>query len=65
MTDSGAYTRPFTMAWDIPWREGGELPEYICQENNQYLNRLEDDLGAPIFGPRPQPGLKKATSGTR
>jgi len=53
------------MAWDIPWREGGELPEYICQENNRYLNRLEDDLGQPIFGPRPQPGQKKPANGTR
>jgi hypothetical protein len=65
ITDTGAYTKPFTVAWDIPWREGGELPEYICQENNRYLNRLEDDLGEPIFGPRPQPGVKKSTSGTR
>jgi hypothetical protein len=65
VTDTGAYTRPFTIAWDIPWREGGELPEYICQENNQYLNRLEDDLGKPIFGPRPQPGQRKSTTGTR
>jgi hypothetical protein len=64
VTDTGAYTRPFTIAWDIPWREGAELPEYICQENNQYLNRLEDDLGRPIFGPRPQPGQKPST-GTR
>ena len=64
VTDPGAYTRPFTIAWDIPWREGGELPEYICQENNQYLNRLEDDLGQPIFGPRPQPG-QRPTGGTR
>jgi hypothetical protein len=64
VNDPGAYSRPFTMAWDIPWRDGGELPEYICQENNRYLNRLEDDLGQPIFGPRPQPGQKK-TTGTR
>jgi hypothetical protein len=64
VTDPGAYTRPFTIAWDIPWREGGELPEYICQENNQYLNRLVDDFGQPIFGPRPQPGQKRST-GTR
>ena len=64
VNDPGAYTRPFTIAWDIPWREGGELPEYICQENNQYLNRLEDDLGQPIFGPRPQPG-QRPTGGTR
>lgn len=50
--DPGAYTRPFTVAWDIPWREGAELPEYICQENNRYMNRMFDDLGQPMFGPR-------------
>jgi hypothetical protein len=65
VTDPGAYARPFTVAWDVPWREDGELPEYICQENNRYLNRLEDDLGQPIFGPRPQPGQKKSSTGTR
>jgi hypothetical protein len=58
VNDPGAYTAPFTVAWDIPWSPDGELPEYICQENNQYLNRLVDDLGRPIFGPRPQPGQK-------
>jgi hypothetical protein len=58
--DPGAYTAPFTVAWDIPWAPTGELPEYICQENNSYLNRLTDDLGQPIFGPRPQPGQKPA-----
>jgi hypothetical protein len=62
--DPGAYTAPFTVAWDIPWNATGELPEYICQENNQYLNRLVDDLGQPIFGPRQQPGQKPA-AGTR
>ena len=56
--DPGAYTKPFTVAWDIPWNAGGELTEYICQENNRYLNRLEDDFGQTIFGPRPQPGQK-------
>lgn len=67
ITDPGAYTRPFTVAWDIPWRADAELPEYICQENNQYLYRLTDDFGQPIFGPRPQPGQRPAgaTSGTR
>jgi hypothetical protein len=68
VTDPGAYTRPFTVAWDVPWNATSELPEYICQENNRYLNRLEDDFGQPIFGPRPQPGAKPggATSrGTR
>jgi hypothetical protein len=60
VNDPGAYTRPFTIAWDIPFDVTGEMPEYICQENNQYLNRLTDDLGQPIFGPRPQPGTKPA-----
>ena len=56
VTDPGAYTRPFTIAWDIPWDPNGELMEYICQENNQYLNHLVDDFGQPIVGPRPEPG---------
>jgi hypothetical protein len=68
VTDPGAYTRPFTMMWNnITWQPTGptsELPEYICQENNQYLNRLVDDLGQPIFGARPQPGQRPA-GGTR
>jgi hypothetical protein len=64
VNDPGAYARPFTIAWDIPFDVNGELPEYICQENNRYLNRLTDDLGQPIFGPRPQPG-EKPGRGTR
>jgi hypothetical protein len=66
VTDPGAYTRPFTMMWyNITWNATAELPEYICQENNQYLHRLVDDLGQPIFGAR-QPGTKPAPGrGTR
>ena len=67
VNDPGAYTRPFTMMWEnISWDMDltPELPEYICQENNRYLNRLTDDLGQPIFGPRPQPGDKPGR-GTR
>jgi hypothetical protein len=48
--DPGAYTRPWTVAWDIPWRANAELQEYICQENNQYLQKLTDDFGQPVFG---------------
>jgi hypothetical protein len=48
--DPGAYTKSFTVAWDIPWRANGELTEYICQENNKYLQRLVDDFGQPVFG---------------
>jgi hypothetical protein len=65
VNDPGAYTRPFTMMWNnITFNVNAELPEYICQENNQYLNRLVDDLGQPIFGARPQPGQRPA-GGTR
>jgi hypothetical protein len=48
--DMGAYTKPFKVAWDIPWRTNAELSEYICQENNKYLQRLTDDFGQPVFG---------------
>jgi hypothetical protein len=47
--DPEAYERPWTVAWDIPWAEGEELKEYICQENNQYLIDLKDDFGEPFF----------------
>ncbi len=52
INDPGAYTRPWTVSWNIPWNATGELSEYICQENNRYLWNLTDDLGQPIFGPR-------------
>src|SRR5262249_41336311 len=45
--DPGAYTKPWTVSWDIAWRPSGELTEYICQENNKYLHRLTDDFGQP------------------
>ena len=48
--DPGAYTKPFTVAWNINWNPSGELTEYICQENNKYLQRLTDDFGQPLFG---------------
>jgi len=47
--DPGAYTKPWTAGWNIAWRANGELAEYICQENNQYLLRLTDDFGQPLF----------------
>ena len=48
--DPGAYTKPFKVTWEIPWRPNAELSEYICQENNKYLQRLTDDFGQPVFG---------------
>lgn len=47
--DPGAYSEPWTVAWDIPWGEGSELSEYICQENNIFLLTLKDDFGNPFF----------------
>jgi hypothetical protein len=47
--DPGAYSAPWTVAWNIPWTEGAELAEYICQENNQFLLELKDDFGNPFF----------------
>jgi hypothetical protein len=47
--DPGAYTRPWTIAWDIPWASRQELSEYICQENNVWIQSLHDDFGKPVF----------------
>ncbi len=47
--DPGAYTKPWSVAWDIPWNQGAELQEYICQENNLYLNHLKDDFGNSVI----------------
>jgi len=46
--DPGAYKAPWTIAWDIPW-SASAIDEYICQENNQYLNHLKDDFGRYII----------------
>jgi hypothetical protein len=47
--DPGAYSAPWTVAWDIEWTDGAELQDYICQENNIWLVELKDDLGHPFF----------------
>ena len=47
--DPGAFDEPWTAEWDIPWLEGRELSDYICQENNKFLLDLTDDLGQPFF----------------
>ena len=47
--DPGAYTKPFTVRWTVPWNANSELTEYICQENNKYLQSLTDDFGQPLF----------------
>ena len=47
--DPGAYSEPWTVAWDIRWSEGQELADYICQENNKFLLDMKDDFGLPFF----------------
>jgi hypothetical protein len=47
--DPGAYTEPWTVAWDIEWVADVDIQEYICQGDNKYLNDLKDDLGYPFF----------------
>jgi hypothetical protein len=48
--DPGAYTRPWKVSWDIGWKSGFELKEYICNENNIYQQNVRDDFGQPYFG---------------
>ena len=33
--DPKTYSKPWTSAYTIPWHEGSELMEYVCQENNK------------------------------
>ena len=35
--DPSAYTRPWTIAWDLRWNDGQELEHHMCQENNRFL----------------------------
>ena len=46
--DPGAYSGPWTTAWDVQWNDAA-IDEYICQEHNQYLNHLKDDFGRYII----------------
>jgi hypothetical protein len=46
--DPGAYSKPWTITWTIPWA-ASRIDEYICQENNGYLNSLKDDFGKFII----------------
>jgi hypothetical protein len=40
INDPKTYTRGWTTAWTIAWQPEQELQEYICQENNRYLESL-------------------------
>jgi hypothetical protein len=43
--DPGAYTREWTVAWNLNWGPGQELNEFFCVENNKYpsLYPADDD----------------------
>jgi len=56
--DRGAYTKPWTVAWNIPWRAGLELQEYVCQENNAWIKTMHDDFGQPVFYSAPPVGAR-------
>ncbi len=45
LDDPGAYTRPWTIRFDIGWDPNGEIQEYVCQENNRWPETLTDDRG--------------------
>jgi hypothetical protein len=51
LDDPGAYTRPWTVRFDIGWDPEGELQEYVCQENNRWPATLTDDFGNLLSGP--------------
>ncbi len=38
--DPGAYTQPWKIGFDIVWDPDGEIMEYICMENNQWIRAL-------------------------
>ena len=38
--DSGAYTAPWKVRFDVTWDPDGEIQEYICQENNLWKDRV-------------------------
>jgi hypothetical protein len=47
--DPGAYSRPWTVSWNLKWWPNGQLDEYVCEENNRYIRTLRDDFGKLMF----------------
>lgn len=40
--DTGAYTRPWTIGWDLRWNLGAEIEHAVCAENNRFLDHYEN-----------------------
>jgi hypothetical protein len=38
--DAGAYTKPWSGGWNIPWDAGNEPFDYLCQDNNLDAERM-------------------------
>jgi hypothetical protein len=38
--DAGAYTKPWSGGWNIPWDSGNEPFDYLCQDNNLDAARM-------------------------
>jgi hypothetical protein len=58
--DPGAYTKPWTIGWDVKWVPGAEMEEAVCQENNRYLEGYEnyggfEGVDPALYGGKPQP----------
>jgi hypothetical protein len=57
--DPGVYTKPFTIGWDIRGAPGGGIEEYVCQENNGYLEHYEnipiEGVDSGLQSRKPQP----------
>jgi hypothetical protein len=56
--DPGAYAKPFTTQGTARLMPGGELMEYICQENNQDLGHYSGPAVTPNTGLVPEPKKK-------
>jgi hypothetical protein len=48
--DPGAYTKPWSVQFDIAWDPNGEIQEYICQENNRWQDSLMESQKKESYG---------------
>jgi hypothetical protein len=48
--DPGAYTKQWSVQFDIAWDPNGEIQEYICQENNRWQDSLIESQKKEAYG---------------
>ena len=51
--DAKAYTKPWTTSFKIPFRQGQDLMEYVCNENNKDVLHMSTE-GPEFNGPPPE-----------